>query len=435
MNRVWYNMFMFYVRKYARIALPAMAEQFLQFLMGLVDAYLVAFLGLAAISGVAVATNILSVFQALFIALGAATSAVVARSHVRREKKRVAEQAMQAICLTLLVGLGLGGISLVFGERILLLLGTEKEVAQTGGLYLAIVGGASFLMGLMTALGGVFRAIGNNRLPLYTSLLSNLLNGVFSAIAVFGFRKGIVGVAIGTLLARLLTCVFLFVALPFSLPKPSWKLDKEIIRLALPSAGERWMMRAGDVVVVSLIVTLGTATVAGNAIGESLTQFNYMPVLGMATATLILVSQAVGQDQDQEVTALVRTGYWLSLGSMFVVALTIFGFGEWLAQLYSQDPVATQASRLVMFFSLIGTPVTAGTMIYTAAWQGIGQARLPFLATSIGMWGIRIGLGYVLTKVFPLGLSGIWIATLVDNLFRCLFLVIVFRRWQKRRLA
>ena len=61
------------------------------------------------------------------------------------------------------------------------------------------------------------------------------------------------------------------------LPKP---FNKELLGIVLPAAGERLMMRAGDVVIVAIIVTFGTAVVGGNAIGENLIQFNYMPGIG-----------------------------------------------------------------------------------------------------------------------------------------------------------
>ena len=54
-------------KKIMNIALPAMAENFLQMLMGMVDNYLVASLGLIAISGVSVAGNIITIYQAIFI--------------------------------------------------------------------------------------------------------------------------------------------------------------------------------------------------------------------------------------------------------------------------------------------------------------------------------------------------------------------------------
>ena len=56
------------------------------------------------------------------------------------------------------------------------------------------------------------------------------------------------------------------------------------------------MMRAGDVVIIALVVSFGTEAVAGNAIGEVLTQFNYMPAFGVATATVMQVARAVGEN-------------------------------------------------------------------------------------------------------------------------------------------
>ena len=61
-------------RQILRIALPAIGENFLQMLMGMVDSYLVAQLGLVAVSGVSVAGNIITIYQAIFIALGASSA-------------------------------------------------------------------------------------------------------------------------------------------------------------------------------------------------------------------------------------------------------------------------------------------------------------------------------------------------------------------------
>ena len=77
------------------------------------------------------------------------------------------------------------------------LLGTETAVAESGGLYLDLVGGTIVLLGLMTSLGALIRATHNPRLPLYVSLLSNALNIVFSSMAIFILDMGIAGVAWG----------------------------------------------------------------------------------------------------------------------------------------------------------------------------------------------------------------------------------------------
>ncbi|MGM2743220.1 MATE family efflux transporter, partial [Bacillus cereus group sp. Bce013] len=79
---------------------------------------------------------------------------------------------------------------------------------------------------------------------------------------------------------------------------------------------------------------------------------------------------------------LVNSAYWLSLVWMALISGLVFLFGTFLAGLYTQDSQALAAASLVMFYAFCGTPATAGTLMNTALWQGVGNARLPFYATT-----------------------------------------------------
>ncbi|HEL1583569.1 TPA: MATE family efflux transporter [Streptococcus suis] len=412
-----------------KIALPAMAENMLQMIMGMVDSYLVAFLGLVALSGVSVASNIMAIYQAIFIALAAAVASLLAHAVGQGDQKGISRAAGEALKLTILLSLILGLLSIVFGQSLLSLLGTEPAVAQAGGLYLAIVGGGILFLGLMTSLGAILRATGRTQLPMYISLLSNFLNAVLSALAVFVLDLGIAGVAIGTVLSRLIACLILWRSLGMSLLPLNLHLDRKLLALALPATGERLMMRAGDVVVVGLITGLGTAVLAGNAIGETLTQFNYTPALGLATATVILTAKAQGQSE--KINSLRKASLVLTTGLMVVIALGIYLAGPLLIGIYTQDSVASQASMTVLTFSLVGVPFTAGTLIYTALWQGLGNAKLPFYATSFGMWCVRILVAYLLLTFTDVVFVAIWIGTVLDNVFRAGFLAWFYARRQR----
>ena len=419
-------------KKIMNIALPAMTENFLQMLMGMVDNYLVASLGLIAISGVSVASNIITIYQAIFIALGAAISSLISKTLAQGDKESLAYHTAEAIKLTLLLSFLLGLVSLLFGRQMLNLLGTEKAVAEAGGLYLALVGGTIVLLGLMTSFGALVRVTRNPRFPMYVSLLTNVLNALLSGLGIYVFQLGIVGVALGTVLARLVGVVILWRELDLSMIRWSWGLDRELLRLSLPAAGERLMMRAGDVVIIAIVVAFGTEAVAGNAIGEVLTQFNYMPIFGVSTATVMLVGHAVGEGDLRAVDLIRKRTFWLSFACMLPVALGIFAFGRPLTLLYTDNSGAITASLLVTLFSLLGTPMAVGTVIYTAVWQGLGNARLPFYATTVGMWLIRIITGYLLGVSFGLGLPGVWAGTLLDNGFRWLFLKVLFDRKMRK---
>lgn len=416
------------------LSVPAMLENILQILMGVVDNYLVSQIGLIAVSGVSVANNIIVIYQALFIAIGSAVSSLVAKSRGSEDTKRYHRYVSDSVLLTVVISLILGILTLMFAESFLTWLGTDSKVSLAGASYLKLVGGTTFSMGLMTTFGAILRANGHPKLPMYVSFGVNILNAILASFMIYLFHLGVVGVALATVFSRLVAVCLLARKLPMLkiIKNTTFRISSELLSLVLPSAGERLMMRAGDVVIVAVIVGLGTKVVAGNAIGETLTQFNYMPGMAVATATVILVAQSIGQRERDKIDDLIKDSYLIASTTMFLMALLVFLNGYFLSSQFSSDKLAIQSSCTVLLYSMICGPFTAGTLIYTAVWQGIGNARLPFYATTFGMWGIRIIVGYLLTVVFKMGLSGVWIATIIDNAFRFLFLKSLFQKNKKR---
>lgn len=412
-----------------RIALPAMAEQFLQMLMGFVDNYLVAQIGLTAVSGVSIANNILAIYQALFIALGAGISSILSRDLAAKKEEQVNQSMADALWLASIISLLLGLVSIVGNVWLLKVLGTSTIVAQEGGLYLGIVGGGIISLGLLTTMGAIVRVQGYVKLPMGISILTNFLNALFSALSIYIFDFGITGVALSTVLSRLVGTLILMQKLPIKaiLQKLRWKVDKQLLEIVLPAAGERLMMRAGDVVIVTIIVILGSKVVAGNAVGETITQFNYLPAMAISVATIIQVASNV-KENPRQVRETIKNSFWISLIMMYGLAGITFLLKAPLLGLFLKDSQALQAGGTVVLYSLIGVPATAGTLIMTATWQGLGNAKLPFYATSLGMWCIRIGLGYLLGISLNLGLRGVWLATVLDNLFRWLFLTYLYKK-------
>ncbi|MBJ8350353.1 MATE family efflux transporter [Streptococcus zalophi] len=424
-----------HTKKILSIAVPAMMENILQMTMGFVDSYLIAQIGLIAVSGVSVANNIISIYQAIFIALGSSVASLVARSLGEKNHSETQLLMRDTIVLTGLLSLVLAFFSIFWGSWVLSSLGTALAVSQAGATYLAIVGGGSLFMGLMIIFSSVLRADNRPKVSLYVTLFVNFLNVIFSVIAIFVFHLGIVGVAGATVLARFIGSLVLWYQLG-TLKQDfqfKWHKNRTLLSLALPATAERLMMRLGDVVIIAIIVQLGTKAVAGNAIGETLTQFNYMPGVAVATATIILVADYLGQGNPKTIDRIVKESYLLSTLVMLCLSVLVFLFGRQLSLLFTSDQVAISASLIVIFYSLIGSPATSATLIMTAVWQGLGHSRIPFYATSIGMWVIRIGFAYLLSIVLKMGLSGVWLATVLDNFFRGLFLWIVYRKYVKQK--
>ena len=418
-------------REILKFALPAIIENFLQMLVGLSDTFLVTRIGLAVVAAVSLANNVIAVYQAIFIALGAIVSSLYARklaeSHVVSQQKIVDS----AVKLTVILGIILGVISLGLGYPLALIFGARGAVLHLAYEYLALVGGTIMLLGLMTTFGSFLRTRGDSKTPMMASLLINVLNVILAAVFIFGLHLGVLGAALGTIGARLFGCFYLYGRIKSSRPQRHFwreKMNAELIRLTIPAAGERLSMRLGDLLIMIIVISFGEKVFAGNAIGESITQFNYMPIFGMATVTVVLIAQEFGKENLANIKRYIRKTYLLSALMMLVVGGGILLFSKWLTAGFTSNAVAASSSQTVILFSFLATFFVAGANIYTAAFQGIGNAKPPFYATTFGMLVIRTLSGVFFGHFLKMGLAGVWIGVLLDNLFRFVFLKIRFQK-------
>lgn len=415
-----------------KFALPAIIENFLQMLVGVSDTMIVAHLSLSAVAAVSLANNLITVYQAIFIALGTIISSLFAKVLIEKKAKEKSKELINsATKLTILIGLVFGLFSLFAAQPILYLLGARQQVLELSIIYLSLVGGLIVLLALMTTFGAFLRADGNTKTPMWASFFASVLNLLFSIVFIFVFHLGVLGTALGAVLARVIGTAFLYYKLKEKRPSLQFykvKLNRQLIKLSLPAAGERLSMRLGDLLIMMIIVRLGERVFAGNAIGESITQFNYMPVFGMATVTVILVAQATAENNIENIKSYIKKTYWLATSMMFVIGLVLLLTANMLNQLFTTDRIAMGASMTVILFSFLATFFVTGATTYTAAFQGIGNTKLPFYATTLGMFGIRLILGAFLALVLKLGLEGVWLAVLLDNFFRFVFLKIKFKK-------
>ncbi|WP_332372797.1 MATE family efflux transporter [Lactococcus cremoris] len=415
-----------------KFALPAIIENFLQMLVGVSDTMIVAHLSLSAVAAVSLANNLITVYQAIFIALGTIISSLFAKVLIEKKaKEKLKELINSATKLTVLIGLVFGLFSLFAAQPILYLLGARQQVLELSIIYLSLVGGLIVLLALMTTFGAFLRADGNTKTPMWASFFASVLNLLFSIVFIFVFHLGVLGTALGAVLARVIGTAFLYYKLKEKRPSLQFykvKLNRQLIKLSLPAAGERLSMRLGDLLIMMIIVRLGERVFAGNAIGESVTQFNYMPVFGMATVTVILVAQATAENNIENIKSYIKKTYWLATSMMFVIGLVLLLTANMLNHLFTTDRIAMGASTIVILFSFLATFFVTGATTYTAAFQGIGNTKLPFYATTLGMFGIRLILGAFLALVLKLGLEGVWLAVLLDNFFRFVFLKIKFKK-------
>lgn len=425
-------------RRLIDYSLPAVFENILQTSVGFVDSVLIAKISLVAVSAVSLVNGVMAVYQAVFIALAVAVATVVSNAAGARASKAVSENVRQSIALSLMVGVILSILSLVLAHPILRAMGASGDILQQGIIFFRVIAGTSVLIVLMTVLGQLIRTAGQTRTPLTINLIVNILNFCLDFILIFGLfgfpRLGILGAGIGTALSRLIGVGLLFHKLQQTshrLQGPIFSRDQhifktEIVKRAFPIMGERLMMRLGDIVIFVIIIAYGSKVFAGNAIGETITAYNYLPAFGFATGASILIARAYGAKDHLEIRKLTKTSFVMTTIISTLVGGIIFAFSTFILNFFTFDAVAVSAAQVVILISFVSEPIVAGVIIYTAALQAMGDAKTPFYATMFGMWVIRIGIAWLLGTAFGWGIWGVWIATVLDNIFRLIVLKLVY---------
>lgn len=425
-------------RRLIDYSLPAVFENVLQTSVGFIDSVLIAKISLVAVSAVSLVNGVMAVYQAVFIALAVAVATVVSNAAGARATKEVSENVRQSIALSLVIGVILSILSLILAQPILRAMGASGEILQQGIVFFRVIAGTSVLIVLMTVLGQLIRTAGQPRTPLTINLIVNILNFCLDVVLIFGLfglpRLGILGAGIGTALSRLIgVCLLLH-----KLQKTSHRLNgpminlkyqlfkTEIVKRALPIMGERLMMRLGDIVIFVIIIAYGSKVFAGNAIGETITAYNYLPAFGFATGASILIARAYGAKDRLEIRTLTQKSFFMTAIISTIVGGMIFTFSSFILNFFTSDAVAVSAAHVVILISFVSEPIVAGVIIYTAALQAMGDAKTPFYATMFGMWIIRIGLAWILGTAFGMGIWGVWIATVLDNIFRLIVLKLVY---------
>ncbi|MCH4178004.1 MAG: MATE family efflux transporter [Streptococcaceae bacterium] len=410
------------------LAIPTTIENLLQTAVGFVDGLIIAKIGLTAVTAVGLVNSLMAVYQAIFLAIGIAASSLVSR-YIGAKKINHAQEIVKLIInLAIVIGIIIGLFTIIFNRSILTLIGASNQVLNSASAFLFWVGGLSVFWSILTVLGAILRSTGDTKTPMLVSIYVNLFNIVLDIYFIFILKMGIAGSGIGTTIARLIGCLLLFHALQktdlaFKIKiKTKYSDFKAVYSLTLPAMGERLMMRGGDVFVNFLVIQMGNIIFAANTILETISSFTYMPLFGLATATATLIGQAKGAGNTIKIKKIYSLSNRYAIYSMITANLLLLLFCKPIVLLFSLEPDIYNNIIKAVIIMLISSPVVALTVNQTATLQALGDTKTPFIATTVGMWFVRILLTYFLGLKLELAIIGLWLAQGIDNLWRSILL-------------
>lgn len=422
------------------LAIPVIIENILQTLLGTVDTYFAGQISDNAIAAIGVTNLIMNVFIVFFTAISIGTSAVVARSFGREEKNKVKEATTQSVFLGIVISLIVGIINILFYEPILKICGARHEILNLTTPYYLVVAVPIMFLCLSLILSSCLRATKDTKTPMIATAFANILNIILNILFI-NMNMGILGLALATTISRCMNVVILLIKLKMN--NINIKLSKEVLRdgretlksiikIGAPAGMEKLIMRLGQLVYNSMIISIGVSAYVAHNIAGNIESYTYIPALGFGVATATLVGITLGEGDSEKSKEIVYLADVITTICMVIIGILLFIFAPQIVKLFTNtievQIMVVNVLRLIALFQCF----IAITQIFTSALQGAGDTKFPMYATLIGIWGVRVCIGYFLGVVMNMGLFGVWIAYVLDITIRAFLLMIRFNhgKWK-----
>ncbi|MDO8671564.1 MAG: MATE family efflux transporter [Dehalococcoidia bacterium] len=415
-------------RRVFALSWPAVAEQWLSMLVGLVTTYLVGHLGAAPLAAVGLSEQIMQIGIALFASIGVGSTVIVARHVGAGEYSQISRVIQQSFIAAAIIGLTSSLFVSIFAHSILALFRVGPEVVEVGGVYLRYAGSSLFLATMMFVGAAILRGAGDTRTPMLVMLVVNVTNVVLSVVLIYGAfgipGLQVTGAGIATAIARDMGGIAMVVLVLRGRGRVKCnflqnlsvdtKIIKRILNVGIPAGLESFLMSTAMLAFATVVGGLGTVSLAAYVMAIRIDGIRAMPSFGIGMATTTLVGQSLGAGRPDLARRSARTGVYYAVAIVTVIGIGLFILAEHIAAFFVSDPEVIIQTAMLTRILTFSAPALAITHVLSGGLRGAGDTRWVLVSMIGCLWAGRVFTGLLLSTVFGMGVAGACIAMVAD---------------------
>ena len=381
--------------------IPIMLTGILQLLFNAADLVVVGqFRGADAVAAVGATGALTNLIVNLFIGMSIGAGVTVAHGLGGKQNAVVHRTVHTALLLSLVSGLILTVVGILFSGRFLEMMGTDKDVLPLSALYMRIYfGGITFTM-VYNFCASILRAAGDTKSPLIFLTIAGVINVILNIIFITVFDMSVDGVALATVISQAISATLVVIALmrrndacKLELKKLRFHANqlKKIISIGLPAGIQSSLFAISNVIIQSSVNSFGKVVMAGHAAAGNLDGFVYVVQNAFMQTTVNYVGQNTGARKFDRIKKVVRTCTLMVIVSGFLCGTLMWVFGRNLLAIYlPNDPASIEWGMIRLM--MIGIPYfLCGVMeVSTGALRGIGSSVSAMMISILGVCGLRI---------------------------------------------
>jgi putative MATE family efflux protein len=340
--------------------------------------------GALAISGLAITFPLMNLSAAFGTLVGVGASALMSLRLGQKDYSTANNILGNVLKLNLIIGISYTVVVLLFLNPILLFFGASSETLPYARDFMFIITLGNVITHIYFGLNALMRATGNPKRSMYAMIFSVIINAILAPLFIFGFKWGIRGAAMATVIAQ--TSMMLWQVSYFMnkenyihFQKGTFRLKRKIVTDSMSIGLAPFLMNvAGSVIIIiinqGLIKHGGDLAVGAYGIINRIAALFVMVVFGLNQGMQPIAGYNFGAKQFDRVNKVLMLTVLLATGVMTFGFLVSELFSHAVVSIFTKDQdlinIAASGLRIVMIFF----PIVGFQMVASNFFQSIGMA-------------------------------------------------------------
>ncbi len=441
------------LRLIVSLSIPSILAQISATVMFFIDASMVGHLGARATAAIGLVETTTWLLGGLASAANMGFSVQVAHFIGANDFKAARRVLRQSLVCCFLWSLMLSLASIAVHSYLPYWLGGSEEIAHDASLYFMIIGVCGIFFQMEGLAGSMLKCSGNMKIPSALNIMMCVLDVVFNYFFIYVLNMGVMGAALGTGVAELITALLMLYFLLWRSKmlhlvnrdeedgandrsfRPTADIVHTAFKIGAPMGFQHMLMGGAQVVSTIIVAPLGTIAIAANSLAITVESLCYMPGYGIAEAATTLVGQSIGAGQRLLTKSFAYMSVSLGIGVMTLMGILMWVFAPEMMTLMSPVGEIIAQGTDILRIEAWAEPMFAAAIVCNGVFIGAADTLKPAIMSLTSMWCVRLTLAAYLARDY--GLRGVWTAMAIELTFRgLLFLTRLFRgRWMKKIVA
>lgn len=398
-----------FYKKLMAIAIPITIQNIISYSVNMMDTLMLGSFGETVLSASSLSSQVFYLFSLLISGIGSGSGVLCSQYFGKRDLKSLRKITAMALKISVIVSLIFVFLLVVYPKEIMMLFTSESNVILEGIRYLRVVSISYIFYSITTIFLIILRSLKDVKLSIWIYILSFFTNIFFNYMFIFGHfgspRLGIVGAALGTVIARALELLLALFYLKYREEVMSFKfhmlkyfdsnLLKDMIKYGLPVILGETFWGLGLAVHSSILGHMGEMVVAASSICNVLHQFSLSFVQGIGSSTAVIIGGYIGAGLIEKAKKSTKAFLKVYILCGFFNTIFMLAISKPIFSIYTLQPETLQLAKtflytyaFITFFRSIVSPIIGGIL-----WGG-GDTKFSAFVDITFLWAL-IPFGYL----------------------------------------